>query len=113
MALRFLTNMFEPLETHRRQVTNAATSLARGSTSAFSIARQVRRLLALVRAQDKEIESLRAVVTVMAEQLVELGVDPKVFEYRVEAELDRVAREKNPPRSADPNGGPGGGPYRG
>ena len=97
MALRFLTALFEPLEQHRRQVTNAATSLARRPASgAFHITRQLRRLLSLVRAQDREIEHLRAVVNVMAEQLVELGVDPKVFEYRVEAELDRVERDKQP-----------------
>lgn len=49
--------------------------------------KQVRELYALDREQGRELNELRAMVKVMGDLLVQLGIDESVLRYRVEAEL--------------------------
>lgn len=112
MSDSFWTWFFDPVDRNTRRAINAAASdiaNVQGSSN-WQFARQIKKLFSLDRAQERELERMRAMVQVLTEQIIELGADRGQVEVRIQAALERLEQDVAPAPQPQSTGGS---PYRG
>ena len=112
MSDNFWSWFFDPVDANtRRAINDVAADIANSrATSNLHLASQMKKLYTLDRAQERELERMRAVIQILTEQVVELGADRDAIEVRIQGAMERLEQDAQPKPQPSKTGGS---PYRG